>query len=55
MLAVAGNPSPWLKKEGQTFKACWKEAAISENKSSDIDNRSAAKDWKVDSNFCKGL
>jgi hypothetical protein len=42
-------------KEGQTVKACWSEAAISENESSDIDNRSAAKDLKVDSNFCKGL
>jgi hypothetical protein len=42
-------------KEGQTVKACWSEAAISEKKSSDIDNRSAAKDLKVDSKFCKGL
>jgi hypothetical protein len=42
-------------KEGLTVKACWSEAAISENKSSDNDNRSAAKDLKVDSNFCKGL
>jgi hypothetical protein len=42
-----------VSKEGQTVKASWSEAAISENKSSDIDNRSAAKYLKVDSIFAK--
>jgi hypothetical protein len=41
--------------KGQTVKAYWIEASISGNESSDIDNRSAAKDLKMDSTFYKGL